>query len=115
MADRFYRVVTPKNPNTGHGTFLLALPPVPTIGRKRRSRRARGRRIEARRNTPYVGGRIWLASAGPGFRNCLLPKVIILDEIDGFDCGLTEEQVRDKIAIERERTQYRVRRSLGFL
>ncbi len=36
----------------------------PTIGRKRRARRARGKRIEARRNPPYnIGGRVWLASA----------------------------------------------------
>jgi len=34
------------------------------FGRKRRWRRARGRRIEARRKPPYVGGRIWLAGAG---------------------------------------------------
>jgi hypothetical protein len=33
------------------------------FGRKRRARRAKGRRIKARKNPPYVDGRIWLASA----------------------------------------------------
>ena len=44
------------------GSFIV--PSGPTIGRKRRARRARGQRIEARRNPPYVGGWIWRAGAG---------------------------------------------------
>jgi hypothetical protein len=65
----------------------------PTIGRKRRARRARGRRIAARRNTPYVGGQIWLASARSGFRSYPPPKVMLLDEVDSFPTGeLTIEQ-----------------------
>ncbi len=67
--------------------------PDTTIGRKRRARRARGRRIEARQNIPYVGGRIWLASSTPGFRTHLLPRVMMLDEVDSFPTGkLTVEQ-----------------------
>jgi hypothetical protein len=68
----------------------------PTIGRKRRARRARGRRIAARRNTPYVGGQIWLASARSGFRSYPPPKVMLLDEVDSFPTGeLTIEQWAD--------------------
>jgi hypothetical protein len=78
--------------------------PDPTIGRKRRARRARGRRIEARRNTPYVGGRIWLASARLGFKSFPLPRVMMLDEIDSFDLlKFTEEQARAEIAARTER------------
>ncbi len=60
------------------------------FGRKRRARRARGRRIEAMRNTPssmqrvFSGGWISLAGARSGFRSHPLPKVMILDEIDTF-------------------------------
>jgi hypothetical protein len=57
------------------------------FGRKRRARRARGRRIEARRNTPYFGGQIWLASARSGFRSYPPPKVMLLDEINSFPTG----------------------------
>jgi hypothetical protein len=53
------------------------------FGRKRRWRRARGRRIENKRNPPYVGGRIWLASAGRGFKSYPLPRVTILDDMVG--------------------------------
>jgi hypothetical protein len=85
----------------------------PTIGRKRRARRARGRRIEARQNPPYVGGRIWLTSARSGFRSYPLPRVMMLDEIDSFDCGLTEEQARAEIAAEKERWRKLIDPSLG--
>jgi hypothetical protein len=56
------------------------------FGRKRRARRARGRSIEARRNPPYVGGRIWLARqtfARVRAGGAPLPRVM-LDEIDSF-------------------------------
>jgi hypothetical protein len=68
----------------------------PTIGRKRRARRARGRRIENRR--PYSSAAlamacIWLASARSGFRSHPLPRVMMLDEVDSFPTGeLTVEQ-----------------------
>jgi hypothetical protein len=68
----------------------------PTIGRKRRARRARGRRIKARRNPPYIGGRVWLARqtfARVRAGGAPLPRVIMLDEIDSFPTGgLTIEQ-----------------------
>ena len=73
------------------------------FGRKRRARRARGRLIEGRWNPPYVGGRIWLASAKLGFRSYPLPRVMVFDEIDRFDSGLTEDQARAEIAAETER------------
>lgn len=42
-----FRVIVPTEAEA-KACWLLALPPGPTIGRKRRARRARGRRIEAR-------------------------------------------------------------------
>jgi hypothetical protein len=49
MADPTFRVITPQRATPGWlRRWLLAPPPGPTIGRKRRARRARGRRIEAR-------------------------------------------------------------------
>jgi hypothetical protein len=97
MADLSFRVIIPR-PNARRrfdrwwfqpatpgwfGRWLLTPHPGPTIGRKRRARRARGRRIEARRNTPYVGG--WISLAGARcFRSYPLPKVMILDEVDSF-------------------------------
>jgi hypothetical protein len=59
---------------------------ISTIGRKRRARRARGRRIEARQNPPYVGGS-WLARqtfARVRAGGAPLPRGIMLDEIDSF-------------------------------
>jgi hypothetical protein len=68
----------------------------PTIGRKRRARRARGRRIEARQNIPYIGGRTWLARATFArvrAGGAPLPRVMMLDEVDSFPTGeLTVEQ-----------------------
>jgi len=64
------------------------------MGRKRRARRARGRRIEARRNTPYVGGRIWVTGRQVGLRSDRSKWTTLLyDEVDSFPTGeLTIEQ-----------------------
>jgi hypothetical protein len=60
----------------------------PTIGRKRRARRARGRRIEARRNTPYVGGWIWVTGLQAGLRSDRSKwGTLLYDEVDSFPTG----------------------------
>jgi hypothetical protein len=96
MADHtVFKVIVPTEATAGwFGRWLFAPNPVPAhFGRKRRARRARGRRIEARRKPPYVGGRIWLASARSSFRSHPLPKVMMLDEVDSFPTGaLTVER-----------------------
>ena len=99
-------------PWSGKPPVWLPLTPArrsdPTMGRKRRWRRARGRQIEARRNPPYVGGPIWVIGRQAGLRSdrskwATLLFGCILDEADSFNCGLTEEQARAEIAAETER------------
>lgn len=55
MADLSFRVVTPRGATPGWlRRWLLAQHPGSPFGRKRRARRARGRRIEARREMPQM-------------------------------------------------------------
>jgi len=99
FADITVKVIVPTEAAAANwfGRWLIAPNPVPTyFGRKRRARRARGRRIEARRNPPYVGGRVWLARqtfARVRAGGAPLPKVVTLDEVDSLPTGeLSVEQ-----------------------
>ena len=84
------------------------------FGRKRRARRARGRQIDGRWNPPYVGGRIWFTCRQPGLRTLRSNLVTLLwDEVDSFNCGLTEEQARAEIAAETERWRKLIDPSVG--
>ena len=115
MADLTFRVIAPQRGTPGwFRRWLLAPPPGPTIGRKRRARRARGRRIEGRRKPPYVGGRIWVIGRQAGLRSDRSKwTTLLLDEVDSFNCGLTEEQARAEIAVETERWRKLIDPSMG--
>lgn len=88
-------------------------------GRKRRARRARGRRIEAWPNPPSWGrrlpaGRIWIIGRQAGLRSIRRNWTTLLyDEVDSFNCGLTEEQARAEIAAETERWRKLIDPSMG--
>ena len=83
------------------------------FGRKRRARRTRGRRIETR--PPYSAAAIAFAAEREqaDVRSYPLPSVMMLDEIDSFDFGLTEEQARAEIAAETERWRKLIDPSMG--
>jgi hypothetical protein len=102
MADLSFRVVTPRGATPGWlRRWLLAPPPGPTFGRKRRARRARGRRIEARRTTPAQifhstpeGSGILTVEQWAAARRTMNSPVPY-DEADGFPPNPEEEKFSD--------------------
>jgi hypothetical protein len=100
-----FRVITPQRHTPGwFRRWLLAPPPGPTIGRKRRARRARGRAIASR--PPYSAAALacgnWrtvdIARAG-GFQAYQRKWAFLFaaDKSDCFDCGLSQEDARDEL------------------
>ena len=88
------------------------------FGHKRRARRARGRRIEQQQRDrsffDWAMNRIRDAEREQAdVRSYPLPRVMMLDEIDSFDFGLTEEQARAEIAAETERWRKLIDPSMG--
>jgi hypothetical protein len=99
-----FKVIVPTEAKAAWlGRWLLAPPPGPTIGRKRRARRARGRAIAGR--PPYSAAALarghWrtveITRAG-GFRADRRKWAFLFaDEADCFDCGLSQEEARDEL------------------
>jgi len=81
-----FRMITPQRRTPGwFRRWLLAPPPGPTIGRKRRARRARGRWIEAGR---ALGRGHWfrvpLDPSHPGPLELAQKIRVPVDEVDSF-------------------------------